>query len=152
MKQTNAIPGALDDALDAVDGSGTAEVQRNGGKAEVEVEDVDRLGVRVRRVRVERDEDWDVRERAEALPERMRSLPEKVEAQEVAPELGGAVLRTDPEAFDGERYFEVEVGKRDAEVRRVRVGAGEAGERTRDGDDWTMTREQLGRLLDELDG
>ena len=151
MKRTHSIPGALDEALDGIDGSGTAEVERAGGRAHVDVEDVDRLGVRVRRVRVERDADWDIQERADALPDRLRTLPERVKAQEVAPELGGAILRTDPEAYDGERYFEVEVGKRAAEVRRVRVEAAGA-ERTRSADDWTLTREQLGRLLDELDG
>ncbi len=151
MKRTNAIPGALDEALDGIDGEGTAEVQRDGGRAEVEVEDVDRLGVRVKRVRVERDEDWDIGERADALPDQVRALPERVRAEEVAPELGGAILRTDPEEYDGERYFEVEVDQRGAEVRRVRVDKDDDGHRARNADDWTMTREQLGRLLDELD-
>ncbi|MEZ4321531.1 MAG: hypothetical protein R3F61_28925 [Myxococcota bacterium] len=137
----------LNDALDAVDGAGTAEVPREGGRAEVDVADVDRLGVRVRRVRVERDADWDVSEQARALPERLRALPERVEPSEVSPELGGAILRTAPRDYDGERYFEVNVGPRSAEVRRVKVTNGERAD-----DDFTITREQLGRLIDELEG
>lgn len=137
----------LDDALDQVNGAGSAEVERDGGSASVDVADVDRLGVRVRRVRVEREAGWDVGEKAHALPDRLRSLPDRVEPQEVAPELGGAILRTRPEDYDGKRYFEVEVGPRSAEVRRVKVEGGERSE-----DDWTMTREQLGRLIDELEG
>lgn len=145
---------SLDDALDGLGGAGTAGVPRDGGSAEVDAVEVDRLGVRVRRVRVERTEPWDVRGRAEALPDRLRSLPERVEPQEVAPELGGAILRTRPADLrpspgPGGRteYFEVEVGERSAEVRRVRVQDGE-----RSPSDFTLTREQLGRLLDELDG
>ena len=41
----------------------------------------------------------------------------------------------------------MDVRFRSAEVRRVRVKDGE-----RQPTDWTLTREQLGRLLDELDG
>ena len=136
----------LDEALDAVQGSGSVQIERRGGSATVEVEDVDRLGVRVRRVRVDRDRDWDIADTARRLPQTLRSLPEPVVPQEVSPQLGGAILRTDPERYDGERYFEVEVGRRSAEVRRVRVSEGE-----RASEDWTLTREQLGRLLDELE-
>jgi hypothetical protein len=108
---------------------------------------VDRLGVRVRGVRVDRDADQDVTERARVLPDRLRTLPDRVEPVEVAPSLGGAVLRTRPEDLRGGEYFEVEVGRRSTEVRRVRVVDGE-----RQPSDFTLTREQLGRLLDELEG
>lgn len=141
----------LDDALDALGGAGEAEFGREGGSARVDAADVDRLGVRVRRVRVERDAPWDVVERAAALPDRLRALPDRVAPQEVAPELGGAILRTRPEDLrptpTGTEYFEVDVRERSAEVRRVRVRDGE-----RTDADWTLTREQLGRLLDELEG
>ena len=65
---------SLDAALDGLDGAGPAEVERDGGSATVEALDVDRLGVRVRKVRVEREADWDLSERAYALPERLRHL------------------------------------------------------------------------------
>ncbi|MCB9672986.1 MAG: hypothetical protein H6734_26185 [Alphaproteobacteria bacterium] len=137
----------LDSELDGLDGSGRVRVEREGGAAEIDVERAGPIGARVRRVRVERDQPWDIAERARALEGRLRSLPEKVEAQEIAPELGGAILRTVPGDLRGKGFYEVEVGPRSAEVRRVRL---EGSERTEG--EFDMTREQLGRLLDELDG
>jgi hypothetical protein len=137
----------LHDALDALDGEGTVETGRTGGRATVDVERAGPIGARVRRVRVERDEPWDISERAHDLPGRLRAIPERVEAQEVAPELGGAILRTVPDDLRGDGYYEVEVGERHAEVRRVGLDDGERTEAAFD-----VTREQLGRLLDELDG
>lgn len=133
----------LNEALDALDGPGTVEVPTEKGRAEVDVAEVDRLGVRVRRVKVERER-RDVAEEARALPERLRALPDRVEPQEVAPELGGAILRTVPEEVRG-RYFEIDVRPEHAEVRRVRVDDGE-----RSAEDFVLTREQLEQLVDEL--
>lgn len=136
----------LNQELDALDGAGEVTVEREGGRAVVDVERAGPIGARVRRVRVETDIPWDLTERAHALPGRLRSLPERVEAQEIAPTLGGAILRTVPEDLRGDGYFEVEVGDRFAEVRRVGLDGGE-----RSSEAFDVTREQLGRLLDELD-
>lgn len=137
----------LDEALDAFDGDAPIEVERSGGRAVIEAAEVGPLGVRVTRVRVDRDQDWDIRDTAHALPDRLRTLSEPMEPIEVAPELGGAILRTSPECYRGGDYFEVEVKARGAEIRRVRVQEGR-----REPTDFTLTREQLGRLLDELEG
>lgn len=133
----------LDDALDALDGPGTIDVPTERGRAEVDVAEVDRLGVRVRRVKVER-ETRDIAHEARALPDRLRSLPDRVAPSEVAPTLGGAILRTVPEEMRG-RYFEVDVRPGHTEVRRVKVSGGE-----RSADDFVLTREQLEKLVDEL--
>jgi hypothetical protein len=45
-------------------------------------------------------------------------------------------------------FFEVEVREREVEVRKHRVG----DDGLREDADWDVTREQLGRLLGELDG
>lgn len=136
----------LDDALNAHE-EGAIQVSREGGRAVIEATEVGPIGVRVTRVRVERDQPWDIRETAMGLPERVRALPERIAPIEVAPELGGAILRTDPGEYRGGDYFEVEVDARSAEVRRVKV---EGSDRTPG--DFSLTREQLGRLLDELEG
>lgn len=137
----------IDEALDAREGDErTLEVAQGDARAEVDVVDVDRLGVRVERVKVVRGE-RDVVKEAEALPDRLRSLPDRLVPVEVDPRLGGGTLRTRPEDMRDRDFFQVDVGQRDVEVRRYR--AGEAGRAPRD---WTMTREQLGRLIDELKG
>lgn len=136
----------LDDALDALDGEeGTVSVERDGGSAEVDVVDADRLGVRVRGVRVRRNAQVDVAKEAEALPKRMRSLGDPVKPVEVAPSLGGARLRSAPRRGE---YFEVDVEPDQTHIRRTRVD--EDGERHPT--DWTMTRDQLDRLIDEAHG
>jgi hypothetical protein len=139
----------LDEELDQVPpGGGTVRVDREGGRAKVEVLEADRLGVRVRGVEVTRDRPIDVGEEARALPERLRALPERVEPVEVDPTLGGARLRTRPDDMRGKEYFEVDVEASRTSIRRTKVG--EKGERV--DTDWTMTREQLDRLIDETAG
>lgn len=143
---TSAKPSRLDEALDALDdGDGTVSIDHQNGHAEVDVVEADRIGVRVREIRIERDRPIDVAGEANALPERMRSLPERVEPVEVAPELGGAVLRSEPHE---ERYFEVAVEPTRTGIRRTRVD----DEGTRHEEDWTMTRDQLDRLIHEAAG
>jgi len=136
----------LNKALDDLDGAGTVEVDRDGGSAEVDVVDADRIGVRVKGVRVRHDGPVDVEREARALPDRLRSLPDPVEPVEVAPDLGGAILRGDPDSQ--RRYFEVDVQPDRTDIHRRQVG--DDGERHEA--DWSMTRDQLDRLIDEAGG
>jgi hypothetical protein len=139
---------ALDEALDAHGGQpGTVEVETHGRKARVEVTDVDRLGVRVRGVRVDREAARDVAEEARALPERLRAHPEKLDPVEVDPKLGGATLRTTPEEVRDGEFTQIDIGRNDVEMRRFKATEG-----GRDPVDWTVTRGQLRKLVDELDG
>lgn len=139
----------LDEELDRVPaGGGAVQVERAGTRAKVDVVEADRLGVRVRGVEVTRTRPVDVGEEARALPERLRALPERVAPVEVDPALGGARLRTRPEELRGREYFEVDVEASRTSIRRTKVG--ETGERVET--DWTMTREQLDRLIDETSG
>ncbi|MEQ1568692.1 MAG: hypothetical protein ABMA64_23845 [Myxococcota bacterium] len=142
-------PRSLEHALDSAPaGGGTVEVPRDGGTAEIDLLDVDRLGVRVRGVRVRRDADVDVATEAARLPDQLRSLPDRVTPVEVAPSLGGARLRTRPEELRGGEYFEVDVEPRRTSIRRTRV----TEDGTREPTDWTLTRDQLERLIDEAAG
>lgn len=140
-------PTPLDSALDALpDNSGTIEIERDDATTEVDVVDVDRLGVRVKGVRVRRSRAIDVEQEATALPERLRALPDRVEPVEIAPALGGARLRTRPDR--NREYFEVDVEPHRTDIRRTRIDA----DGDRHASDWTLTRDQLDRLLGETAG
>ncbi|MBA2319611.1 MAG: hypothetical protein H0V89_00540 [Deltaproteobacteria bacterium] len=134
----------LDEVLDALRGhAGTAVGEGPAGPVEVEVTDVDRLGIRVSRVRVTRGA-VDIAEEAADLPKRLRSLSEPVHPVEIAPALGGARLRSVPRnARDG--WYEVAVEPTETVVTRTSKRDGE-----RVSEDWTMTRDQLDRLVREL--
>ena len=139
----------LDEALTRQAREGGEFVKLGDGAAEAEarVVDSDRIGVRVSRVRVHKGAAVDVAKEAAALPERLRALPERLVPLEIDAAHGSAVLRTATDEMRRREFFEVQVaGGQDLDVRRYRVD--EAGQRQ--GIDWTMTREQLGRLMDEL--
>lgn len=139
------------DLKSALDGAhnGTAIVDLDGAHAEVDVEEVDRLAARVRGVRVHRAQDFDLAREAPDLAGRVRSLGEDLVPVEVSPVLGGAVLRTKPEHLRNHEFYELELhGNRDLELRRMRAEPG----KDRQAVDFVLTRDQLGRLIDELDG
>lgn len=145
MKLSEALDEALDDRAGQ---SGTVEIEDGDARASVDVADCGRLGVKVRGVKVRRGRARDIEQTARELPERLRSLPERVEPVEVDPRLGGATLRSKPEDMQGGEFFQVDVeGERDVEVKRYRA----RDEGGREPVDWTMTRDQLGRLVDELE-
>lgn len=138
---------AVNEALDAATGPGVVHAETDGASADVDVADVDRLGVRVKRVQVTRAAPFDLAEAARELPDRLRSLPERIEPVEVDPGLGGAVLRSRPEDLEGGEFYEIGIhGDRELDLRRIRGGPGV----DREPADFTMTRKQLGRLVDEL--
>jgi hypothetical protein len=139
---------SLDEQLDRLPTGGKVRVERGHTQTEVEVVEADRLGVRVRGVDVHRDRPVDVETEARSLPERLRALPERVSPVEVDPTLGGARLRTRPEELRGKEFFEVDVAPSHTSIRRTRVTP--EGERVET--DWTLTREQLDRLIDETSG
>ncbi|TVQ88764.1 MAG: hypothetical protein EA397_16335 [Deltaproteobacteria bacterium] len=136
---------AIDLALDGVRAGGTAQIEGAGTQTEIEVVESDRLGVKVRRIRVERDRAYDVEALGDRWPKTVRQLPDRLKPVEIEPRLGGATLRSDPEDRVDDTFMEVEVRDRAAEVQRQRTTP--AG---REASDWSMTREQLRGLLDAL--
>ena len=123
---------------------------RDGGagvheSAEVDVEDVDRLGVRLRGLRVVASGPGDITRQAERLPEALRSLPERLVPIEVAPSLGGAILRSHARDIVDREFFEVRTDGRAATLGRVR-----SGPEGRETLPFTVTREQLKRLIDGM--
>ncbi len=137
---------ALDRALDALaPGSGPTTVTADGpnGRVEAEVVEVDRIGVRLTRLRVERAEPFDLGREIEELPDRFRALPERLAPVEVDPRLGGATLRTRPEEMEDGEFFEVEVRGGSLDLTRHRARAGGAREAL----DFALTRGQLRKVV-----
>lgn len=139
------LGGRLDRALA---GPGIVRVEHEGRVAEVDVVEVDRLGVRVRSVRVDAGPAGvSVQEAAARLPGALRGLPERLVTVEVAPTLGGAVVRTAAEEVRGREFFEARTDGRVTDLERVRVSA-DGRERV----PFTVTREVLGRIVDRVSG
>lgn len=122
---------------------GPVHVELDGGRAEVDVDTIEAIGVRVRGVRVHHDAPRDVVREAARLPHALRSLPEPVVPVEVDPTLGGATLRTDPDALDGE-FTEVDVRPDHTAISRHRVDP--TGQRAPT--PWDLNRDQLARVID----
>lgn len=140
----------MDDALDATAEPTTVRIDGpEGAHAEVEVRRAGPIGVRVGRVRVRHGADRDVAAEAERLEREVRALPERLTPTEVDPRLGGAILRSRSSRPKARDFWEVRVdGPREVEVRRYALDA--RGDR--EPADFDLTREQLGRLLGELEG
>jgi len=138
----------LFEALDDLpEGRGELSVDLEQGRAEIDVLESGRLGVRVKRVGLQRASDVDVLSEAKMLPGRLVSLPERVVPVEVDGRLGGAVFRTEPETVRDREFFEVELrGPRSIEIQRFKVQE-DGG---RQAIDWTMTREQLKKIVEEM--
>lgn len=135
----------LGERLDAALAPGVVRAEAEGRTAEVEVAEVDRLGARVRAVRVEVPRGDTLGAQAERLPEALRVLPDRVVPVEVDPGLGGAVLRSRPrDVRDGE-FFEAR-----ADGRSLTLGRRRAGPEGREDVPFTLTREQLRRLVDDV--
>lgn len=144
MSETPTRP--LDEALDALDGPAEVAVEEPAGTTTIDVVESDRLGVRVRELRIGHDS-RDVVKHAGALPGRVRAVPAHLQPVEVDASLGGATLRTSPDEMRRGRFFEVNVRPDETEVHRYRV---EQGERKRE--EFTLTRDQLRELIDEVRG
>lgn len=137
----------LDEALDAHEGSGEVHAADGEHSATLDVEQVGPIGIRIRKLCVKRPP-LDVGEAAEAYPERMRALGEPLKPIEIDRRLGGTTLRTKPESMRNGEFFDVEV-RSDGQTGIRRLKVDEAGDRREI--PWSMTRDQLGRLLDDLD-
>ena len=82
-----------------------------------------------------------------SLPDRIRSLPHRVQPVEVDPVLGGGMLRSRPDEMKKREFYQVDLsGQREVGVRRYRVQSDGQRKQT----DFTLTREQLGDLIDEI--
>ena len=139
---------SISEALDAMDGpTGAVEVDLPDGKGVLDVREVGALGVTVGEVRVRRNQPYELETAAQEVAKRVRSLRDRVVPVEVDTRLGGGVLRSRPEDMRGTDFYQVDL-EGDREVRVRRFGPEKGGGRKVL--DFTLTREQLGDLVDEL--
>jgi hypothetical protein len=136
-----------DDLDKQILGPGTVTVDAEGRRIEAHVVDADRFGVVVERLRVD-GAPGDAATRANDLVENLRPGGQRLVPLEIDPRLGGGVLRTPAEEMSEGRYFQVEVDAQGAELSRHRVDptGGRAPE------PFTVTREQLGSIVDTMAG
>ncbi len=130
-------------------GSGEGRVQveaEDGTVVELDVVDRDRLGATVDRLRVSVPQPDPLPRQAEAIAGRVRELGGRLVPVEVDERLGGGTLRTAPGEVRGGRFYEIGLDGDGATVDRYQVG--DDGARRRQ--PYTLTREQLGRLVDDL--
>ena len=142
-----SLKDALDDKLDlpGVD-SGPVEVEATAGKAEVDLVEVGPIGARVKRVKVSVPDAAPLGQQASGICERVRGLGERLVPVEVDERLGGGVLRSDPGEMSGRRYYEIGLDGDSATVERFRALDGGG----REAEDFNVTREQLGRMVEDL--
>ena len=135
---------SLGGILDAGLAPGPVVVEQAGRRVEVEVRDLDRLGVQVERLKVS-GPGAPIDEVARRLPGALHPLPERMLPVEVDPSLGGAILRTDPRDMQHREFFEARTDGRNVELERF-----QATPEGREKRDFTLTREQLGRMVDRI--
>lgn len=126
--------------------TGPIDVEADTGRVQVDLADADRLGASIDRLRVSVPSAVPLADQATRICRQVRHLPERLVPVEVDERLGGGVLRSDPADMRGKRYFEVGLDGSSATVERFKASPGGGRER----EPFTVTREQLGRLVDDL--
>ncbi|MCP4805611.1 MAG: hypothetical protein GY913_10935 [Proteobacteria bacterium] len=126
--------------------SGEVQVETDDGKVELDLVEAGPIGARVRRVKVSVPQAGPLPKQAGQICESLRGLGERLVPVEVDERLGGGVLRSRPQEMTGRRYYEVGLDGDSATVERFR--ALEDG--GRESEDFSVTREQLGRMVDDL--
>ena len=140
----------LEEAFDQHE-AGQEEVRVRDGDIETscKVSAVGPVGVRLKELEVHRENGLDVVAEAERLPRVVRSLGAELIPIEVDPGLGGAVFRSCPTENQANEFFEIDCERR-GKTRLRRLRSLEDG--GREAIDFSLTREQLGRLVEEVAG
>lgn len=90
----------------------------------------------------------DIERQADDLVDRLSYLPERIKKHEIAPGLGGGVLRSEPEDMREREYQEIKLnGGREADIRRYKYNS---KKRERHEIPQNYAHETLGRLTDDL--
>ncbi len=139
---------ALEEALGTAGGSGRLSGTGSDGTATIDAVAVGPIGVRVRSVEIGREAAVGVAEAAASLPARLRALPDPIVPVEVDPGLGGAILRSAPAQMQDRESWEIAGRPLRTTIRKQRVGEDGLREET----DFTLTRDQLRRLVDQAHG
>lgn len=126
--------------------TGPVEVEANEGRVQLDLADADRLGAKIDRLRVSVPSAAPLGQQAERICRRVRTLPERLVPIEIDDRLGGGILRSTADEMRNKRYFEVGLDGDGATLERFKARP-EGG---RERQPFTLTREQLGRLVDDL--
>ena len=141
----SALEALLNEAATAAGSPGVIEAQKGSSRVRAEVVDVDRLGVVVERLRIDCPA-GDLAGRMARVAASVRPAGQHLKPIEMDERLGGGTLRTTAEHMMRGRFYQVGIDLQGAELARHRRD--ESGQRTRE--KFTLTREHLGRLVDEL--
>lgn len=128
--------------------SGPVQVETDRGRVDLDLVESGPVGARVRRVKVSVADPDTLPSQARAIAEGVRGLAERLVPVEIDERLGGGVLRSAPQEMRERRYFEVGLDGDAATVGRFRA----LPEGGREAQDFSVTHEQLGRLVDDLSG
>lgn len=126
---------------------GPVTAEKGGRAVEATVDDADRLGVTLGRLRVHNPAGNLEHAVATVPAAASRALGERVEPTEVDAGLGGAVFRTAPGDVRDREFYEVRTTGTHTTVERFRATDG-----ARVPVPFTVTRKALGRLVDDLAG
>lgn len=142
----------LVDALKNSTGSGRREVEvdHDGTTARARIEGSGPYGSAIDELTVVRpgEGDGDLERQADDLVDRLSYMPERVRKHEIAPALGGGILRSEPDEMRNREYQEIGLqGGHEARVRRYRYDP-EAGERRAIPQNYA--HDTLERLTDDL--
>ena len=145
----------LIDALKNSTGSGKRdiEVDHEGASARAKVRgsgpygsSIEGLSIRV----PDGEGDVDIDRQADDLVDRLSYLPERIKKHEIAPGLGGGVLRSEPDDMREREYQEIKLnGGHEADVRRYKY---DDKKRERHEIPQNYAHETLERLTDDLAG
>lgn len=143
----------LIDALKNSTGSGKRdiEVDHGGASAQARVRGSGPYGSSIDGLTVavpDGDGDADIERQADDLIDRLSYLPERIKKHEIAPGLGGGVLRSEPDDMREREYQEIKLnGGREADIRRYKY---DSQERERHEIPQNYAHETLERLTDDL--
>ncbi len=145
----------LIDALKNSSGSGRREIEvdHEGASARAKVRGSGPYGSSIEGLSVQvpdGGEEADIGRQADALVDRLSYLPERIKKHEIAPGLGGGVLRSEPEDMREREYQEIKLnGGKEADVRRYKY---DKKKRERREIPQNYAHETLERLTDDLAG
>lgn len=145
----------LVDALKNSSGSGKREIEvdHGGASARARVRGSGPYGSSIDGLTVavpDSEGEVDIERQADDLVERLSYLPERIKKHEIAPGLGGGVLRSEPGDMREREYQEIKLnGGREADVRRYKY---DGEQRERHEIPQNYAHETLERLTDDLVG
>jgi hypothetical protein len=145
LNTPNDLARQLDQALQ---GPGTLHLAHPEVNVEAEIEALDTLGVRLRKLRMSPRSPGQLEESARQLQETVRPNGERLGIVELDPRLGGARLRTNLVDIRNSRFFQLDLDiSGQVELQRIQV---EPNSGDRCVGHFDLSREAFGRLAEDI--